>query len=76
MINWNLFEATGNTQLDQSPEQQATALIARAMLEHFNEALDNSDSDLDERSDAAASDEDLNELTVTGKCALIRSVEL
>lgn len=52
VLDWNLYEATEDTELDLSAEQQAIALISQQLLDRLNDANINSDDDDDEeRSD-------------------------
>lgn len=46
-INWNLFEATENTDLQPSTDVQAVAMISQAILERFDSLSDSDDKEGD-----------------------------
>lgn len=53
-IDWNLLEATEETELAQSADQQAVAMISQGLLERLDQlsVLDNfSEDEVDERSE-------------------------
>jgi hypothetical protein len=63
---WNLFEVHGDTELALSAEMQGVALIAKSLLDHFDEMSIGSDEVAEERSDDEAGNE-IPEPIVTGK---------
>jgi hypothetical protein len=63
---WNLFEVHGDTDLALSAEQQGIALIAKSLLDRFDEISIGSDEAAEERSDGEA-DTEIPEPIVTGK---------
>jgi hypothetical protein len=63
---WNLFEVHGDTDLALSAEKQGVALIAKSLLDHFDEMSIGSDEAAEERSDDEAGNEILEPI-VTGK---------
>jgi hypothetical protein len=63
---WAMFEAYGDTNLALSAEDQGIALLAKGLLQHFDEVSIGSEDDGDERSDDDANNE-IPEPIVTGK---------
>ena len=70
MIDWNLFEATEDTNLSlPSMDQQGVALIAQELINLLNSQDDEigSEDEDEERSDGEDEQEAIIEPTVTGK---------
>lgn len=65
-ISWNLYEATEPTHLAPSAEEHSIALIARGLLERFDELSGASDDEPAERSDIEGEELDPNEPIVCG----------
>jgi len=68
---WGLFEASEETDLALSLEQQGIALIAKSLLDRFDEISIGSADDEDERSEV--DEDEMPEPTVIGKSALLIS---
>ena len=69
---WNLFEVHGDTDLALSAEKQGVALIAKSLLDRFDEMSIGSDEAAEERSDDEA-DNEIPEPIVAGKNRVYRS---
>jgi hypothetical protein len=63
---WGMFEAYSDTNLALSAEEQGIALIAKSLLDCFDEVLVDSEDDGDERSDDDTNNE-IPEPIVTGQ---------
>lgn len=66
-ISWNLFEATEETNLGRSAEEEAVALITQGILERFDELVYSSDDEPMERSDDGDENADDVEPHVSGQ---------
>jgi len=70
---WGLFEASEDTELAMSVEQRGIALIAKSLLDRFEELSDvESIDEADERSDV--DDDEVREPEVASKCYLFIGV--